>query len=338
MTRVGLVGLGLIGAERLTAIRSLAARFPEARLELVGTFEPGVPHPSVDAPPKLFGELSGLIAAAPDLAVVAVPHDVAGEITSTLLGSGIRVHVEKPLGRTGLEARAISQNATRASHLTVGFNYRFLPGVAALLEDASFGWFGDLISVNMSLGHGGAPGDEGSWKLDPIRAGGGCLIDPGVHFLDIAMLLAGRDLEVVGGSTWSGFWNTGIEEEAKFILTNSLGTMLSIDLSVVRWRSTFRIEVHGNEGYGIVQGRNRSYGPQEYRRGHRGAWRSGCSQAESEELVVASSGADSFADELRSVLGLGEPTTTTVCSADEACHTMDLLDRVRESISGDVTP
>jgi predicted dehydrogenase len=332
VTRVGLIGLGLIGAERLTAIRDLAIRFPDESLEVIGAIEPGVPHRSVIDPPTLFDGLPDLIAAEPDLVVVAVPHDVAVEVTTTLLRSGVRVHHEKPLGRSGDEARAITAAAVDPTRLTVGFNYRFLPGVAALLEDVASSWFGEQVSVGMTLGHGGAPGDEDTWKLDPDRAGGGCLIDPGVHFLDLALLLTDQELDVVGGTTWSGHWKTGIEEEAHLLLVSGAGTSVSLDLSVVRWRSTFRIEVHGTEGYGVVTGRNRSYGPQEYRRGRRWGWQSATSQADSEELVVRSDGAETFTDELRSVLGLGAPQSTSVCSADEACRCMDLLDRIRARV------
>ncbi len=332
MTKVGFVGLGLVGAERLAAVRTLSSRFPGERIETIGAIDPGVLHPSVTDPPVLFDGLPDLIAAEPDLIVVAVPHDVAVDVTTTLLRSGMRVHLEKPLGRSGDEARAITSAASDPTRLTVGFNYRFLPGVTALLEDVSSGWFGEQVSVTMTLGHGGAPGDEDTWKLDPVRAGGGCLIDPGVHFLDLAMLLTDRDLDVVGGTIWSGHWGTGIEEEAHVLLVSGTGVSVSLNLSVVRWRSTFRIEVHGTEGYGVVKGRNRSYGPQEYRRGRRWGWQSASSQADSEEVVIRSDAAETFTDELRSLLGLGAPTSTSVCSAEEACQGMDLLDRIRAGV------
>ena len=41
------------------------------------------------------------------------------------------------------------------------------------------------------------PGQEKTWKLNEERAGGGCLIDPGIHLLDLCMLLAPDGLEVL---------------------------------------------------------------------------------------------------------------------------------------------
>ena len=125
--------------------------------------------------------------------------------------------IEKPMGRDAGEALALMAAAQRPGQLRVGLNYRFFDGVEALLADVRAGNFGELISLDVVLGHGGSPGDERSWKLDPVRAGGGCLIDPGIHVLDLLLQIAGPEVEVVGARTWSGFWNTGIEEEAHLL-------------------------------------------------------------------------------------------------------------------------
>ena len=63
------------------------------------------------------------------------------------------------------------------------------------------------------------------------------------------------------GGCWSGFWKTGIEEDCHLLLGGKVIPSIDISVSVVRWRSTFRIELLGTEGYGLVEGRGRSYGP-----------------------------------------------------------------------------
>ena len=85
---------------------------------------------------------------------------------------GTRVHVEKPLGRDLPEAKYLYSLDSSGSFLTVGFNYRFFRGVEGLLRDIQHGVSGEVISVEMILGHGGAPADKTSWKLDPLLAGG----------------------------------------------------------------------------------------------------------------------------------------------------------------------
>jgi len=216
----------------------------------------------------------------------------------------------------------------------VGFDYRFFAGIRRAIQDARRGAFGKLIAVNFILGHGGGPGDDKTWKLDPVRAGGGCLIDPGVHLLDLCLLLAPQGLEVVGATAWSGFWRTGIEENVQLLMRSGEGTSIAVDVSIVRWRSTFSLVLHGSEGYGIVTGRNRSYGPQQYWTGTRWGWRSALNQAGSERLVLESDGLDVFTSEMQALLfpesSNGElwPQPST---AIEAFAVMELLNRVRES-------
>ena len=170
---------------------------------------------------------------------------------------------------------------------------------------------------------------EKTWKLDPERAGGGALIDPGVHLLDLASLIAGGPLRPVGGAAWKGFWNTGVEEECHLLLAGQRLPVANLQVSIVRWRSTFRLEVHGEDGYGIVEGRGRSYGIQTYRRGRRWGWKTAESQAASEETVVTTSGADAFERELDSLLRFTTDNGVAPCSASDALVRMRLLDDCR---------
>jgi predicted dehydrogenase len=330
MERVGLIGLGLVGAQRLQALRALES---ERKVEIVGFVDPNVEPECGPLLPPSYPDLSALLDADLDCLIISTPHDVAVDILRRCLPTGVRTLVEKPLGRSGAEANALLGYCVSEEQLFVGFNYRFLAGVGALLADVQDGLFGALISMSMVFGHGGAPGDEQTWKLDPRRAGSGCLLDPGIHLLNLLGLVAGSDIDVERAIRWSGFWNTGIDEEAHLLLASPRVPIVSLQLSLVRWRSTFRIEVHGVDGYGIVEGRGRSYGPQSYRRGRRWGWRDCETQAASEELVVSRAEDDSFARELDVLLG-SAPSAVGVCGAREAVDTMRLFDRCMESLDG----
>src|SRR4029450_13237599 len=199
--------------------------------------------------------IAALIAARPDIVVIAVPHDSAPTITTTLLQSDIRVLLEKPMGRTFSEASALAANRRYPDQLVIGHNYRFFKGVSSLLADLRRGIFGEPISLTLLLGHGGSPNDVKGWKLDPRRAGGGCMLDPGPRLLYLACQAEGGPLEVHSGNAWSGFWKQGIEEDCHVVLSGKNIPTIRIEVSIVRWRSTFRIELLGTEGYGLLEGR-----------------------------------------------------------------------------------
>jgi predicted dehydrogenase len=321
--KVAICGAGLIGRERLAAIEKLRVRGRD--IEVCGVYDPYATNL-----PNAFADSEALLARDPDWVIVATPHDAAPQLCARALQGGCKVLVEKPLGRNAEEAARILGAASRPGQLWVGFNYRFYPGIAAAIADAARGTFGPLISVNMTLGHGCDPNILKTWKLDPVRAGGGCLIDPGVHLLDLCGLFGRGPLTVSGGYAWNGFWKTGVEEECRLLL-DAGGFPIDLEISIVRWRSVFRLEIHGQDGYGIVNGRNRSYGKQTYVRGRRWGWQSGVSQADSEEHVLESSGEDVFADEM-DALFFGADYPLRPCSGAEALETMWLLERCRERV------
>lgn len=304
--KVLLIGAGLIGQERLLAIQKIALDYSlNFVISVVDTNEDLLAEVNEKFDVQVNNNINDELVKNPDWVFISTPHSVAPDIIIDSYNYTKNVLVEKPLGRNLDECNKILEEKPDDVNLYVGLNYRFYEGINLLLNDVRKNLFGELISVNMILGHGNSPGMENSWKLDPILCGGGCLIDPGVHLLDIASSISNSELKVKGGSLWKGFWKTGIEEEAHIILGDNNDVIFNIQTSLNRWRSNFRIEVNGTEGYGIVSGRGRSYGDQSYKTGKRWGWESGNSQSESEIYHVDSDSAeDSFYEEMISLFSL----------------------------------
>jgi predicted dehydrogenase len=327
--KVAIIGAGLIGKERIQAVQHIANHCGDVSISSV--YDPNPQTRAIVQDKFNVSTVSNLDDAFhdnPDWVFVATPHDAILEPIKKAFEIGANVLVEKPLGRNSKECDNILCYKPEHLCLYVGFNYRFFTGISALLKDCEEQKFGKIISVNMILGHGNSPGMEKSWKLDPIQCGGGCLIDPGVHLLDLILQISGNTPEIKSIQTWKGFWNTGIEEEAHILLTNNNGSIFNLQISLNKWRSTFRIEVNGTEGYGIVEGRGRSYGPQSYRTGVRWGWQSGKSQIDSETIVVDNDQCnDSFVKETESIL---KPSLLPrPCTDQEARDVMYLLDKCR---------
>jgi predicted dehydrogenase len=334
--RVSVVGAGLIGMERLAALKLLNGETSGA-VEIGLVVDPD--HSRLRQVEETFftktsTELSDLFAENPEWVFICTPHHQTFSVIQDCLKRGVNILVEKPLGRSLNECLSIVKSCPKTAELAVGFNYRFFAGIEAAFRDLRAGKFGDLISVDLTLGHGNAPGMETSWKLDPVKCGGGALIDPGVHLLDLILLIADGQPELVGGSSWKGFWNTGIEEEVHLVMRDKNGTMFTMRSSAVRWRSDFSFQINGTDGYGIVTGRGRSYGPQSYKFGKRWGWRSGASQADTEIVVVQDDPAtDSFYRETSALINGSESSEldcSHVCNVSEALATMSLLDKCQK--------
>lgn len=325
--RIAIFGAGLLGRERLKAVRTLRKRGRD--VVVGGVYDPflgDVAKFKADFPEvPVYRDEAALWADKPEWVIVATPHDSAPDITLHALAKGHKVLLEKPMGRGMSEAELIVAGEKYPGQLWIGFNYRFFEGLSAALRDLRAGLFGKLISINMLLGHGHQPGAEKSWKLDPIKAGGGCLIDPGIHLLDLCHYFCGPDVKAVGGKSFSGFWNTGVEEECNLILDGGNDVSVNLQVSIVRWRSTMRIELHGTDGYAIITGKNRSFGPQKYVRGKRWGWLEGGTQADSEQTILETTGEDVFADELDAMVFPDPSKIAQPCDAKEGLASMRLL-------------
>jgi predicted dehydrogenase len=329
MIRVGVIGVGLIGRERLAALSSLEAKgkpisiagIQDSNEELCRTIE-------AEFGTSVFGSVESLLREDLDWVMIALPHDSAVQVAHKALQSGASVLMEKPMGRDLNEATKLAEMG--GDRLHVGFNYRFYEGISRAIQDLRSGRFGKVISIELVLGHGGAPGQERTWKLDDLRAGGGCLIDPGVHLLDLCLQFAPSSVRPVGGTCWKGFWNTGIEEAVSLLLQCDEFS-IALRISLVEWRSTFLMRINGTDGYGLVTGRNRSYGKQKYTTGKRWGWREAESQAASEVVELENDGLDVFERETDALLfGRNRKEDwPRVATAQDALDVMKLLNEIR---------
>lgn len=259
MMTVGFVGLGLIGARRHRIVQQMGCRIAFA-VE---------PDPARRASLQIEGcryatditELNAADLEPIDAIFIAVPHDLAHSVCLWAIERNAHILCEKPLGMAFAEAEAIRSKANaRRLHLCAGFNYRFLTGVSAVRDLLREGALGEVHRVRMCMAHGGRPGMETEWKLQKRRAGGGALIDPGIHLVDLVRHLFGEP-EVVDCELRSRFWNVDVEDNC--LLRMRVGAAdIAIDVGLTCWKNLFYIEIFGRDGVALVRGRGGNYGTQ----------------------------------------------------------------------------
>jgi predicted dehydrogenase len=291
--RVAVIGCGLIGMKRLEAIELLDDA------TLAATIDPAR-EPPADTRAPHYRSLRELTPQSYDAAIISVPHDVAPDLTEAILAAGKPVLVEKPLATSPAAARRLEKLADALSSPSfVGYNYRFLPTVREVMNIAADGRLGRLRSVDMLIGHGGHPGSAKGWKLDPGRAGGGVLLDPGVHLLDLLLQLAPA-ASCTDVQATRGFWGSGIEEDVAVTFRAEM-LLVTLRVSHIRWINTFRIEIFGEDAYCIAEGRGGNYGPMNLRFGKRWGWADGVTQAKSEAVSDFGNNDLSLRDELAEI-------------------------------------
>jgi predicted dehydrogenase len=125
-----------------------------------------------------------------DAAVVSTPNALHAPQTIALLRAGKHVLVEKPMATTVAEADAMidASRGTGAS-LMVAHCWRFREEVLAMRERVASGELGEVVKTRGYGVH--AHWGPSGWFTDPALAGGGALVDMGVHAIDTARFLLG---------------------------------------------------------------------------------------------------------------------------------------------------
>jgi predicted dehydrogenase len=195
-----------------------------------------------------------------DAVVVSTTNNALAQVSGAALSNGKHVLCEKPLGRKAEEARGIV-DAANAAHrvLKTGFNHRHHPAVREARALITQGELGTLLWIRAAYGHGGRIGYEHEWRTDPAQAGGGELLDQGIHLLDLARWFLGEFVEVSGELTTSS-WPIAVEDNAFALLRTADDRVASIHASWTQWKNLFRFEVFGRDGYVAIEGLGGNYG------------------------------------------------------------------------------
>jgi predicted dehydrogenase len=182
--RLGFLGVGWIGRHRMEAILATgaaeAAVIAEPSPEMVAEARKLAPEAEV------VEGLDALLDAGVDGVVIATPSALHAEQSIACLERGAAVFCQKPLGRTAAEAGAVVDAARAADRLLgVDFSYRFTDGMQRIRGLLAQGQLGRVYAADLVFHN--AYGPDKPWFYDPAQSGGGCVMDLGVHLVDLAL-------------------------------------------------------------------------------------------------------------------------------------------------------
>jgi predicted dehydrogenase len=121
-----------------------------------------------------------------DGVVIATPNAFHAEQCIAALERGISVFCQKPLARDCLETKRVVDAARAADRLLcVDLSYRFVEGIRQIKDLVQSGALGKIYAADLTFHN--AYGPDKSWFYDPELSGGGCVIDLGIHLVDLAL-------------------------------------------------------------------------------------------------------------------------------------------------------
>src|SRR5690606_2112222 len=120
-----------------------------------------------------------------DGVVIATPSALHAEQSIAALNMGKAVFCQKPLGRNAAETRAVVE-AARKNNLLLGVDLCYRHTCFRRIHDIiQSGELGHIYATELTFHNAWGPGKE--WFYDPKRSGGGCVVDLGIHLIDLAL-------------------------------------------------------------------------------------------------------------------------------------------------------
>ncbi|HEY0570317.1 MAG TPA: Gfo/Idh/MocA family oxidoreductase [Enterovirga sp.] len=182
--RVGFLGVGWIGRHRLQGILETGA----VEVAAIADASPEIAEEAGRLAPdaQLVSTLDAILDLEVDGVVIATPSAMHADQSIRALGRGAAVFCQKPLGRTAAEVQAVVDAARTADRLLcVDLSYRFTEGMQRIRELVRSGDLGSIYAVDLVFHN--AYGPDKPWFYDPALSGGGCVMDLGVHLVDLAL-------------------------------------------------------------------------------------------------------------------------------------------------------
>ena len=259
MLRTGIAGYGVVGRRRRACIDA----HPDMKLVAVcdrsfaeiGTFD-GIRH---------YRSYHELLNEKLDVLFVCLTNDIAAQVTIEGLKAGLHVFCEKPPGRNLADIGRVMEIEQRCQKLKLkyGFNHRYHESVKDAIALVSAGQLGRIINMRGIYGKSKlVTFNQTDWRTNRSIAGGGILLDQGIHLVDLMRLFAG-EFEQVYSFISNSHWRYDVEDNAYALMRSNSGVIAQLNSSATQWRHVFKLDMTLEGGAiilsGILSG-SKSYG------------------------------------------------------------------------------
>lgn len=259
--RIGIAGFGVVGQRRHQFIQQTSDMVTVAVCDRTmpgdGELDNGV---------RFHKDYKALLEEDLDALFVCLTNDIAPEVTMAGLDAGLHVFCEKPPGREPADISRVIDCHERHPELKLkyGFNHRYHDSVQDALAIVRSGDMGRVLNIRGVYGKSKivSYGEPSDWRTQRDVAGGGILLDQGIHMVDLMRLFAG-EFEEIHSFVGNDFWGYNVEDNAYALMRTQDGTVAMLHSTATQWRHRFSLDITLAKGAvnlsGILSG-SKSYG------------------------------------------------------------------------------
>ncbi|MEE9910702.1 MAG: Gfo/Idh/MocA family oxidoreductase [Deltaproteobacteria bacterium] len=247
ISNVGIIGYGRMGQIRHQAIDELGCA------KVIAISEPSMgaefksirnlTHEEIINDPRI------------NMIIVCTPNFLNKELTIRSLLAGKHVFCEKPPCFTGKDMEEIiAAEKQSGKKLMYGFNHRHHDSIVRMKEIVNAKTYGNILWMRGRYGKSVTNDFFNNWRAKKELAGGGILMDQGIHMLDLFLYLGG-DFDTVKAEVSNLYWKLDVEDNAFVILKDSkTGIVANLHSTMTQWRHLFSLEVFMEKGYMVLNG------------------------------------------------------------------------------------
>lgn len=258
--KVGIAGYGVVGKRRRHFIdlnpHLQVAAVCDRSFENKGRTDDGL---------AFFANYRDLLEKDLDVLFVCLTNDIAAEVTVAGLKNGLHVFCEKPPGRDLQDMSRVMacKNLHPELKLKYGFNHRYHDSVCEALRIIHSKQLGEVINLRGVYGKSKmVTFGQHEWRTKRSIAGGGILLDQGIHMVDLLRLFAGEFVDIHSFIS-NDFWKCDVEDNAYALMRTADKKIAMLHSSATQWRHRFQLDISLEKGAISLSGilsSSKSYG------------------------------------------------------------------------------
>jgi len=257
--KIGIAGYGVVGKKRKKILDKIHG------VEVVAISDINTENKVNNKNIKFFKNYKDLFNEDLDILFVSLPNKFAAAATEKAIKKNINVFCEKPPARNIYELNKVlkefKKNKNRVK-LKYGFNHRYHDSIILAKKIIDSKKYGKLINLKGLYGKSKIITFAGQWRSNRSIAGGGILLDQGIHLIDLMRFFCGEFREIKSLVS-NSYWKHNVEDNAYVIMRSKKNAVAMVHSTATQWQHQFRIEITLEKAlinlFGILSG-SKTYG------------------------------------------------------------------------------
>ena len=237
--KVAIAGYGDVGKKRKKILDTISG------IRVVAISDKNPKYKFLSKKIKYFSSYKKLFNENLDILFISLPNKYAADATRIAIRKNIHIFCEKPPARNINELKKVFKEFKKKKNkikLKYGFNHRYHDSIILAKKIIDSNKYGKLINLKGLYGKSKITPFTGGWRTKKSMAGGGILLDQGIHLLDLMRYFCGDFIEIKSFVS-NNFWKYQIEDNAYVIMRSNRKIVAMVHSTATQWQHQFRLEI-----------------------------------------------------------------------------------------------